>query len=176
MELSQSEKIELLSEDVQEIMGHVPPWLVRWGITVIFIVLLGIIAGSFVFTYPDVITSSIVIISENPPASIVAHTNGKIDYLFVENEKQVKPGEILAILENTANHAQVAELKNKLDQFSSIFIPGETSTFPDLPNQYTLGPIQASYSNFQRTIDESNMELTGLEPATSSLQSWRSPS
>src|ERR1035437_494880 len=136
MELSQSEKIELLSEDVQEIMGHVPPWLVRWGITVFFIVLLGIIAGSFVFKYPDVITSSVVIISENPPAAIVAHTNGKIDYLFVENEKQVKPGETLAILENTANHDQVAELKSKLNQLSLLFTIEPTLVLTDLPNEY----------------------------------------
>ena len=154
MELTESEKIELLSEDVQEIMGHVPPWVVRWGITVFLIILLGVIAGSFVFKYPDVITSSVVIISENPPASIVARTNGKIDYLFVENEKQVKPGEILAILENTANHDHVAELKNKLNQLSSLFSIENKLILTDLPDQYVLGPIQASYSNFQKQYQE----------------------
>jgi HlyD family type I secretion membrane fusion protein len=160
MELSHSEKIELLSEDVQEIMGHVPPWLVRWGITFFFIVLLGIIAGSLVFKYPDVITSSVVIISENPPASIVAHSNGKIDYLFVENEKQVKAGEVLAILENTANHTHVAELKNKLNQLSTLFTNESTSNLIDLPDQYVLGPIQTSYSNYQRQYQEYRNYLT----------------
>jgi HlyD family secretion protein len=154
MILSESEKIELLSEDVQEIMGNIPPFIIRWGITVFFIVILGIVAGSLVFKYPDVITSSVVIMSENPPASIVARSNGKIDYLFVENEKQVKPGEILAILENTANHAQVAELKNKLNQLSSLFSIETTLILTDLPNQYVLGPIQATYSNFQKQYQE----------------------
>jgi multidrug resistance efflux pump len=152
--LSDSEKIELLSDDVQEIMGHVPPWLIRWGITVLFFILVGVIAGSFVFKYPDVITSSMVIISENPPVSIVAHTNGKIDYLFAWNAKQVKPGEILAILENTANYSHVIELKNKLGQFSALSTNGSVPAFTGLPEQYILGTIQGSYSNFQKQYQE----------------------
>ena len=32
--------IELRSEAVQEVMGHVPSWIVRWGITVLSLVVL----------------------------------------------------------------------------------------------------------------------------------------
>ena len=47
--------IELRSEAVQEVMGHVPSWIVRWGITVLSLVVLMLVVGSFFFRYPDVI-------------------------------------------------------------------------------------------------------------------------
>lgn len=150
--ISESEKIELLSEEVQEIMGQTPKWLVRWGITVFFLVLLLIIAGSFVFKYPDVITSTVVIISENPPASIVAHTNGKIDNLLVQNEKKVIQGEILAMLENTAHYIDIKALKTQLAQ--SSFLRDTDLVYHKWPENYVLGPVQASYSNFQKQYQE----------------------
>ena len=33
-ELKEDKQIELRSEEVQEIMGQVPPWIQRWDITV----------------------------------------------------------------------------------------------------------------------------------------------
>ena len=39
--------IELRSEAVQEVMGHVPSWIVRWGITVLSLVVLMLVVGSF---------------------------------------------------------------------------------------------------------------------------------
>ena len=44
--------IELRSEAVQEVMGHVPSWIVRWGITVLSLVVLMLVVGSFFFRYP----------------------------------------------------------------------------------------------------------------------------
>jgi len=147
-------EIELKTREIDEIFGKTPSWLTQWGISIIFVAFLFILIGSFFFKYPDVIKASVIIISENPPASIVAHANGKIDYLFVQNEKQVQPGEILAILENTANQLHITALKDQLHHLSSLFTSETTSYLIDLPNQYVLGPVQTSYSNFQRQYQE----------------------
>jgi len=152
--ISEAEKIDLFSDDIKEIMGHVPPWIVRWGVTAVFIILVGVLGGSFVFKYPDVISSSVVIISENPPASIIAHSSGKIDYLFVHNEQKIRQGEILAILENTANYNHVEEIKNKLNNLSLLFTPEMKFIDIDLSNQFILGPIQGAFANFQRQYQE----------------------
>lgn len=149
-ELSQAEKIELLSEDVQEIMGQVPHWIVRWGITVILAVVILLLAGSFVFKYPDVITSTITIISENPSAPIVARTSGKIDSLLVVNSEKVMQNQRLAILENSANSTHVFDLKEKLKFFSRFFNQPLSDVNMDFPNNYSLGPMQSAFSNFQR--------------------------
>ncbi len=150
IELSQGEKIELLSEDVQEIMGHVPNWIVRRGVTVILITLIMLIAGSFVFKYPDVITSDIVITSENPSTSIVARSSGKIDNLLVKNQQTVQQGEVLAVLENAANSVHVTDLKHQLEVFSAFFTSPLGSFEGGFPINYSLGTVQTAFSSFQR--------------------------
>ena len=94
--LNRHEEIELRSEEVQEILGRIPHWIIRWGITVIFLTMAVILAGSWFFQYPDIIESSLVVTTTHPPASIVARTNGKLDRLFVEDQQQVKQGDVLA--------------------------------------------------------------------------------
>ncbi len=50
------DEISLRSEEVQEIMGRVPSWIERWGITVIAMLLVVILAGAALFPYPDTLT------------------------------------------------------------------------------------------------------------------------
>lgn len=54
--------IELRSEEVQEVMGQVPAWIVRWGITLLFLVVVALLVGSCFFKYPDVITADMTLI------------------------------------------------------------------------------------------------------------------
>ena len=41
--------IELRSEEVQEVMGQVPAWIVRWGIRLLFLVVVTLLVGSCFF-------------------------------------------------------------------------------------------------------------------------------
>ena len=70
------------SEEVHEILGTPPEWIIRWGITIIMIVILIILVGTWFYKYPDIIPSRITILSENPPVQIVARSTGKIDELL----------------------------------------------------------------------------------------------
>ncbi len=40
-------KIELRSEEVQDIISQVPGWLLRWGISLIFILFIALLATSW---------------------------------------------------------------------------------------------------------------------------------
>ena len=51
----------------------------RWGIESNFSL---IIIFSFIFYYPDILRSNIVVTTENPPATLVARATGKIDRLL----------------------------------------------------------------------------------------------
>jgi HlyD family secretion protein len=152
--ISDAEKIELLSEDVQEILGQTPRWIVRWGVTVIFFTLLMILLGSTIFKYPDVISGSVIVASENPPVPIMAQASGKIENIFVINQELVKPGSYLAILENTANYTHILELKSKLKFIQRKFILNDFSNLPEFPGNYSLGTVQEIFSGFQRQYNE----------------------
>ena len=62
-----NDNIELRSEEVQEILGSSPYWIVRWGITLIAFIFLLLLAGSAIFKYPDMINASVTLTGTVPP-------------------------------------------------------------------------------------------------------------
>ncbi|MCP5053755.1 MAG: HlyD family efflux transporter periplasmic adaptor subunit [bacterium] len=149
----QLQAIEIRSEEVQEIMGFIPHWIIRWGITILFLVIFFVMVGSYFFQYPDVIMSEIVLTTENPPATLVARGNGKIAALFVEDNQAVKTGDFIAVIENATDYRHLLELKKKLAEWESFFTYFETSPPPDLTfdKNYSLGELQPSYASFLKS-------------------------
>ncbi|GAK60545.1 hemolysin secretion transport system membrane protein [Candidatus Vecturithrix granuli] len=145
---TQHQEIELRSEEVQEILGQMPSWIVRWGITVILLTLAVILVGSWWFQYPDILSSSIVVTTTQPPAPIVARSNGKLDKLFVKDQQQVTRGEVLAYIENAALYEDVVSLKNTLDPLREHLFSYDISQIPEFREDMTLGTLQASYAKF----------------------------
>lgn len=142
------ENIEFRSEEVQELMGQVPRWIIRWGISLISLIICGLLIGSWFFKYPDVISSPLVITTENPPASVVAKSNGKIQKLFVVDEQFVKRDQHLAVIENPAQYQDVIQVKNNLNKISAYILNFDTIGFLDRRNDYKLGVVQPSFSIF----------------------------
>ena len=52
-------KIELRSEKVRHIIGEIPSGIVRYGITIITIVILGLLVGAYFIPYPETISARI---------------------------------------------------------------------------------------------------------------------
>ncbi|MCL2097444.1 MAG: HlyD family efflux transporter periplasmic adaptor subunit [Bacteroidales bacterium] len=138
--------IELRSEEVQEILGRPPQWLVQWGITVVFTVIAGLFIGSYFFQYPEIVTAPIVVTTENLPANVVAKTNGRVDSLFVGEKQAVQKGQLLAVIENPANLTDMLWLMQRLD---SLLPTMNEAVFPELswPSNLELGAVQSSYGS-----------------------------
>jgi len=141
--------IELRSEEVQEILSRPPHALIRYGITVICSVILLIVIGSFFFRYPDVVQGDIIITTENPPVWLVAKSTGKIKELLCSDKEEVKQGDILAVIDNSALTNDVQSVHKLLLTVqvsdSSFYIPNEL-----LVKSYEMGMLQSNYSAFTR--------------------------
>lgn len=143
-------EIELRSEEFQEILGDVPSWILRRGITLIAIIIFVILIGSAIFKYPDIISTSMTLTATNPPASIVAKTSGKLQELNIEDNATVEAGEYLAVIENPAHTDDVVLLKMYLTQLSI-----DTDSVMALPpKNLNLGNMQQLYSSFYITLFE----------------------
>ena len=143
------QSIFLRSEPVQEIMGTIPPWLIRWGISLFFIIILGIFIGSWFFKYPDVINAEVEVITQNPPADIVAKVDGKIEVFFIEDNQKVEKRNRLAILENPASYQQIFDLEKAL-RIIKPMLENQDTIFPefDYLKYNDLGQIQSYFSLF----------------------------
>ena len=52
-------KIELRSEKIRHIIGEIPSRIVRYGITIITIVILGLLVGAYFIPYPETISAKV---------------------------------------------------------------------------------------------------------------------
>jgi HlyD family secretion protein len=163
-----SEKnIELRSESVQEILGRPPRWIIRWGISIIFVIVAGLVVGSYFFKYPDVLTATITVTTENLPAGVMAKTTGRIDTLFVSEKQIVQQGDILAVIENAACFGDVMALRDVLerderdnrdnrddrDSLDAVF-PCHASRLSRLSRVTNLGEIQPTYQQFLKAYED----------------------
>jgi HlyD family secretion protein len=141
--------IELRSEEIEEILGRPPRKLIRWGITLIFTVVIAVLIGSWFFKYPDFINASIEVTSENPPAYLASRVNGKIEKLLVRDKQVVDSGEYLMIIENPANYNDVFELKLNLINFRGFLGDFDTKTVDtsQFRKNYVLGELQSYFSS-----------------------------
>ena len=141
--------IEIRSEEVQEILGRPPHWIIRWGIAVIFIVIGGLFIGSYFFKYPEIISAPIVVTTENLPVNIMAKTTGRIDTLLVKEKQWVQKDQLLAVVENPASTADVLALMKLLDNFRKDGIDSSI-----LSSSLQLGAVQSSYSSFLKAGED----------------------
>ena len=141
-------KQELHSEEIQELMGFIPKGIVRWGLTVIFVILTGIILGSFFFKSPEIITAPMVLTTENPPAALLSKSTGKIERLFVVDGQQVNAGMILALINNPTNYRDYLLLKAAINEGMDTSTWDSQVLAVELPGQLTLGELQSNYSSF----------------------------
>lgn len=151
---NQDKEIELRSEEVQEVMSEISPAIVRWGITVIFLILAILLTGSFIFKYPDVIIATVTITTEEPPAGVIARATGKIEEIYVLNNQVVKNGTALGVIQNPANTTDLLLLRERMEKWSNQQnnLPAGKEIFDAKPLQ--LGSVQASYATFLSLLRE----------------------
>lgn len=145
------EDIELRGEDLQEVLGTIPSWILRWGITLVAVIVIILLSGSAIFKYPEVITSKVTLTGTTPTARIVARQSGKLQKIYVKDKQNIHKGECLAEIENPANFKDVYYLK----QYLYLLNTKPDSIIPLLPKQdINLGDIQAYYTMFCVTMSE----------------------
>jgi multidrug resistance efflux pump len=149
-----NDNINIRSEEIDEILGRTPNWIVRRGITAIAVIVLLLFAGSWFFRYPDKINSTIVITTTNIPASIVAKTSARITKIFVADKQEVAEGDIIALLENTADYKDVLCISEKLDSLKSFVGNYKTIVTCDFSGNYTLGDLQSHFSTFRNSYKD----------------------
>ena len=141
-------EVELRSEELHEVMGKIPPWILRRGITVLFCIVGMLLAGSYFFRYPDVITAPVVLTGAVPPANIIAFSSGKLDMLDTKDNQDIKAGEYLGVIYNSARTEDILYLKSFL-----FMLDVENDSIISMPNKsLQVGNLQSQYSSFYATL------------------------
>ncbi|MCX6212978.1 hypothetical protein [Spirosoma sp.] len=93
-----SNEHEFPNDEIQEIIGQIPPWIVRWGITTLSIVFLLFIACSFIIRFPETVPAKVTISNKVQPFRVSWYRNGPHEHvLYVKEGQSVKIGDTLLI-------------------------------------------------------------------------------
>jgi len=150
----QGKEVELRSEEVQEVMGSTPSWILRRGITLLALIVVILLVGSWIFKYPEIISAPLVLTTSTPPVGIVARTSGKIAILQIKDQQQVRPEDCLAVIENPASYNDILFLKQELIKVK-LNVDIEKIYYL-MRKDIKLGGIQSSYSSFLQNLDNYN--------------------
>jgi len=154
------DEITFRSEAVQDVLAEPPHWMFRWGSVIILVTLLMILLMSYFIKYPEFVPASIIVTSQNPPEKLEIRTDSRIEKILITDHQKVKKGQLLMVLQSTANYKDILQLKQIIDSIS----PHQLVSFPvDKISGFKLGELQGDYNNFAKAFQDEKL-FTRLKP------------
>jgi multidrug efflux pump subunit AcrA (membrane-fusion protein) len=150
--MPENQEIEIRSDEVQEILSHVPSWMIRWGITVILVLILMVLAMSYVIKYPDVVSAQAIVTTEQPPLRLVNKVSGQITTLHVLDGTQVQAGDVIAEMENPVPEGVVLAFTEHLENIKNAQDSGNLANYQLIEFNQPLGEWQQNYNELIRAI------------------------
>lgn len=156
--MQETENIEIRSEEVQEILGTPPTWLVRWGSTMALVTFVLLVWVGFWVRYPDVVKEEIKITSSEPPKKLVPGTRGQsqISQILINNEDTVEAGATLLVFSSKAKFEDILTLEIGLLQVK-VLTDSALLAF-QAPNDLILGSVQDALYEF--TEKQAKLRMT----------------
>jgi multidrug efflux pump subunit AcrA (membrane-fusion protein) len=142
------------SDDMEDIITAPPSWLIRWGVTIFFIILVLIIVLSSVIKYPDIVRAEMRIRAADAPKSIASRVSGQLSALLVDDNQMVHQGQALAYLESTGDHLIITKLLEQLYKIQHQFVSStvlDSQVFTD-NNVSNIGELQPAYQAFVENL------------------------
>ncbi|MEY3239022.1 MAG: hypothetical protein RIR11_460 [Bacteroidota bacterium] len=162
----EQQAFDIRSEDISEILGTPPGWLIRWGTTVvIFVFCLLLIAGWFI-RYPDVITARVEFTTAVPPVEVVSRTEGHIARFLVRDNDTILAGTPLVILENTAAYADILLLEKSLYRWERVATADSLLLLAPLSGMLQLGDLGNDYAAFVQQLEQYSFARNNRRGAT----------
>ncbi|QNR25657.1 HlyD family secretion protein [Croceimicrobium hydrocarbonivorans] len=145
---SSLEEQALRSFVVNDIINKPPHWLLRWGVTSVFIVIILVLLASWFVRYPDIISGMATVKAENPVVLKSSLVNGRLNKLFVVDGQKVQKGDALLSFENPMSADEYSYLQSFLIQFDSISNKSDLAQnlILDIDTNRNFGLLQASFN------------------------------
>jgi hypothetical protein len=139
------------SEEVQDIMSFIPNRLLSWGLSVLFVLFIFLLIGSYLFQSPEIIRAPMLLTTKNPPVSLISKSTGKLDQLFAIDGQMVVQKENIALINNPTNYKHYLILKKELSLSNRISDWDKQVFAYDLSDDLTIGELQSSYGPFLKS-------------------------
>lgn len=158
------EEISIRSDEVQEILSHVPNWMIRWGITLILAIILLFFFLAWLIKYPDTIQGTATLTTLQPPVKLVTKAPGEIEEINYKKGQFVQKGAIIATIHSTLSDNAKSFLSTEIIKIDKAY-KKDSLSYLEIPSKgFVFGDLQPNYANlitalkkFQYLINEDNI-------------------
>jgi len=174
IKIMEENSLEYLSDDVQEILGTPPNWVLTAGTWVITLVVLLLGAVGWFFKYPDKVKCEIALTTLEPPMPVYVPKSGYLSEILVEEKQAVKKGKILAVLSNQANWEDVLFLEKEVDDLQQFNVSSIENYIPT--KGLDVGEILPDYAGLLQVFEEysfaksSKYDLAGVRELNNQVE------
>jgi multidrug resistance efflux pump len=135
------------SEEINDIVDRMPMAFGRWvAIAVVIFAALLLLFG-WIIKYPDTVIGHIVINSNTAPVKLVANVSGNIHQIAFQVQDEVKQGDYIAVIENSAYTDDIRKIIGLLNHLN-FNEPLEDSIQAIFPEKVSLGDLNLKYYAF----------------------------
>ena len=156
--------IEVLNEEIQEILGTPPGWILRFGTLIFLIVIVVLIWLSYWIQYPDVVVSEIIVSFNDPPTKLISTKSGYLNKLHAVNNQKVKKGQLLISYNSEANYQDVLSLYEKLLQVKQTNQSSILSL--SFSENYSIGELHKYLFQFLDKQYQYSLRVKGISNVT----------
>lgn len=116
------DNLEIRSEPVKEIISRKPGIFIRISIPLIVISFLLLIVGSWFIRYPETVSAKAKVIEIDAPKEMKAGVSGKITTIFIKEGEEIHQGQIVGVLESSANFFEVQKICSSIDTIKKLYL------------------------------------------------------
>src|SRR6218665_304409 len=171
--------IELRSEEVQEIISQPPRWIVRSGITVVFLILSFFMFLSWLIEYPDKISGKVILTTNNPPLKLIVKASGEIGQIYVKDNSSVVKDQKIATIQSTLSNASREFLITEIRKIRDFHTKSSLEKYTIVKSNFVFGEMQSNYSalitaikNYQALIND-NAQAFNIQNTTKQISNQK---
>lgn len=145
--------------EINDIISKRPPFIVRWGITIFFFILLTMVAASWFVSYPHLVMANARLTGLNTPRPVVSRTEGRLLTLLANDGDWVNKGETIGLIESVALARDVWMLEQWLDTLQQSLHQNNSKQVADIYNHlsqiqqgraWQLGELHSNWQQFMQ--------------------------
>lgn len=137
------------------ILSRRPPWVVRWGITLLFGMIGVLLCTTWFIHYPDRVSARGRLLAQYPPQQLQARTDGRLLHLLPEEGDSLQTGVLIAVLQSTTDYLAALTQKALADSLLQLVTTGQSHQISIFYDQHSgtlapsqLGELQSGYQLF----------------------------
>ena len=112
------QNVDIREEYYTQIHNMKPKWWMKWGISIVFIIITIIFVLGYIVKYPDVISCEIKLTTDKPSVMLPLLQGSQIEEILIKNNSKVSIDDNLIVIKNNANYRDVFLLDKELQGFS----------------------------------------------------------